>query len=126
MREDVQPIARKPLTKLEFAKLAVQQEGKCAVCETKLRFEPHQVRDEHIVSLFGGGSNDLSNRELRCPECVKPKNAEDAARHAKIKRLRGETGNGRKKKIPSRPFPKSTRPSGLSRSNPRYVKRKIS
>lgn len=109
MREDVLPIKRKPLTKLEFAKLAVQQEGKCAVCQTKLTFEPHQIRDEHIVSLFGGGSNDLSNRELRCPDCVKPKNAEDAARHAKIKRLRGETKTGPKKKIQSRGFDKRYR-----------------
>ena len=115
MRDDVQPIKRKPLSKLEFAKLAVQQEGKCAKCGVKLKFEPHQIRDEHVVSLFGGGTNDLSNRQLWCNECVKPKNAEDAARHAKIKRLRGETGNGRKKKIPSRPFPKSDRPSGLSK-----------
>lgn len=106
MREDVQPIKRKPLSKLEFAKLAVQQEGKCAVCQAKLRFEPHQVRDEHIVSLFGGGSNDLSNRELRCPECVKGKNADDASRHAKIRRLRGETKTGPKKKIESRGFQK--------------------
>ena len=104
MREDVLPIARKPLTKLQFAQLAVEQNGKCANCGSKLKFEPHQIRDEHVVSLFGGGTNDLSNRQLWCNECVKPKNAEDAARHAKIKRLRGETKNGPKKKIQSRGF----------------------
>ena len=104
IREDVQPIARKPLTKLEFARLAVEQSGKCANCGVKLKFEPHQIRDEHVVSLFGGGTNDLSNRQLWCSDCVKPKNAEEAARHAKIKRLRGETKQGPKKKIQSRGF----------------------
>ena len=91
-RPDVQPIARKPLTKLQFAQLAVEQNGKCANCGVKLKFEPHQIRDEHVISLFGGGSNDLSHRQLWCNECVKQKNADDAARHAKLKRLRGETG----------------------------------
>ena len=101
-RPDVQPIKRKPLSKLDFARLAVEQEGKCAKCFAKLKFEPHQIRDEHLVSLFGGGGNELSNRALWCIDCVKPKNAKDAARHAKIKRLRGETKTGPKKQIQSR------------------------
>jgi hypothetical protein len=105
-RKDVQPIARRPLSKLEFARLAVEQKGKCAKCGVKLKFEPHQIRDEHVVSLFGGGTNDLSNRQLWCLACVKPKNASDAARHAKIKRLRGQTKTGPKKKIQSRGFDK--------------------
>lgn len=108
-REDVQPIPREPLTKLEFAKLAVEQKGKCANCGVKLKFEPYQIRDEHVISLFGGGTNDIENRELWCVACTKPKNADDAARHAKIKRLRGETKQGRKRKIQSRGFSKTHR-----------------
>lgn len=104
-RPDVQPVKRKPLTKYEFAKLAVEQEGKCAVCGEKLKFEAYQIRDEHIVSLFGGGGNELSNRELRCVPCTKQKNADDAARHAKIRHLRGESKAGPKKKIPARKDP---------------------
>ena len=116
-REDVQPIAREPLTKLEFAKLAVEQKGKCAKCGVKLKFEPYQIRDEHVVSLFGGGTNDLSNRQLWCADCVKPKNAEDAARHAKIKRLRGEPKQGRKRKIQSA--------NTLNSKHPNYRKRNV-
>ena len=101
-RPDVLPIKREPLSKLDFAKLAVEQKGKCAECGAKLKFEPYQVRDEHVVSLFGGGTNDIENRELWCVSCTKPKNAKDAERHAKIKRLRGETKNGPKRKIQSR------------------------
>lgn len=119
-RSDVKPIARKPLTKLEFARLAVEQNGKCANCGVTLKFEPHQIRDEHVVSLFGGGTNDLSNRQLWCNECVKPKNASDAARHAKIKRLRGETKTGPKKKIQSSGFQK--KPEGYKH---KWPKRKV-
>lgn len=113
-RPDVQPIARKPLTKLEFAKLAVEQEGKCANCGAKLKFEPHQVRDEHVISLFGGGTNDLSNRQLWCVPCTKQKDKEDDARHAKIRHLRGETGQQARRKrngsqIQSRGFDKRYR-----------------
>lgn len=105
-RPDVQPVKRKPLSKLEFARLAVEQNGKCAKCGAKLKFEPHQIRDEHLVSLCGGGGNELSNRALWCVPCTKPKDAEDAKRHVKIKRLRGETKNGPKKEITGRGFQK--------------------
>ena len=101
-RPDVLPEKRKPLTKWEFAKLFLEQEGKCAVCGTKL--ERGKTRDEHVHSLFGGGADDLSNRQLWCLACTKPKDVADAKRHAKIKRLRGETKTGPKKSIPSPGF----------------------
>lgn len=125
-RPDVQPIKRKPLTKLEFARLAVEQKGKCAKCGVKLTFEPHQVRDEHIISLFGGGTNDLSNRELWCVECTKAKDKADSARHAKIRHLRGETGQQARRNRNGSSFRK---PEGyvspLSRQHRNYRKPKF-
>lgn len=124
MREDVQPIKRRPLTKLEFARLAVEQNGKCANCGVKLKFEPHQIRDEHIVSLYGGGSNDLDNRALWCVPCTKAKDKADSARHAKIRHLRGETGQQANRKKNGSTFWK---PPGyvspLSRKSKFYKKR---
>lgn len=117
-REDVLPVKRKPLTKLEFARLAVEQNGKCAKCGAKLVFKPHQIRDEHLISLFGGGGNELENRQLWCVPCTKPKDAEDTTRHAKIKRIRGQTKTGPKKKIPKPPI------SPLSSKHPNYRKQK--
>lgn len=89
---------RKPLTKLEFAKLAVQQNGKCAKCGAKLLFEPHQIRDEHVISLHSGGSNDLDNRELWCVPCTKTKDKADAKKHAKINRMQGKAGQVKRRK----------------------------
>ena len=106
-RANVAPIKRIPLTKWQFATLFLEQGGKCASCDCKL--QKSKTRDEHIVSLFGGGSNEMSNRALWCVSCTKPKNRDDAARAAKIKRLRGDTGNGPKREIPQ---PKNAWPKG--------------
>lgn len=96
------PVKREPLTKWQFATLFLKQAGLCAVCRCDLK--PGQTRDEHIVSLDGGGTNDLTNRALWCLPCTKPKDAQDKARSAKAKRIRGETGAGRKRPIQSRGF----------------------
>lgn len=91
---------RRPLTKWEFATLFLKQEGKCAVCGSRL--ERGKVRDEHLHALNLGGGNELTNRALWCLDCTKPKDAVDKAAIAKGKRLRKETGNGPKRKIQQR------------------------
>jgi len=95
---------RRPLTKWEFATLFLKQEGKCAVCGSRL--ERGKVRDEHLHALNLGGGNELTNRALWCLDCTKPKDATDKAAIAKGKRLRKETGNGPRRKIQSRGFKK--------------------
>lgn len=50
------------------------------------------------------------NWQLLCRDpCHKTKSAREAKQRAKEKRLRGETRNGAKRKIPSRPFSKTNR-----------------
>lgn len=96
---------RKPLTKLQFARLAVEQEGRCGCgCGQKLDFAPKQVRDEHLAQRALGGSEDLSNRSLWRLECTKPKDARDAKARAKVRRLTGANKPKFKKKIQSRGF----------------------
>lgn len=113
-KELPKPSARKPLSKFEFATLFLQQQGKCAVCSARL--EKGKVRDEHLHALHLGGGNELTNRALWCLDCTKPKDVMDKARIAKGKRIRGETGNGRKQPIRSRGFSK---PEGFKHSWPK-------
>ena len=109
---------RRPLTKWEFASLFLQQEGKCAVCGSRL--EKGKVRDEHLHALNLGGGNELTNRALWCLDCTKPKDAVDKSRIAKSKRIRGETCTGPRQKITSRGFQK--RPDGVKHQ---WAKRKM-
>ena len=66
--------------------------------------------DEHIIPLQLGGSNDLTNRELRCLPCAKEKTRVDRKAVAKAahihRRLTGQ--ERRKQKIRSRGFPRDT------------------
>jgi len=106
---------RRPLTKWEFATLFLKQEGKCAVCGSRL--ERGKVRDEHLHALNLGGGNELTNRALWCLDCTKPKDATDKAAIAKGKRLRKETCNGPKRKIQQRnTFDRPSLPFKLARS----------
>lgn len=112
------PEKRKPLTRLQFATLILQQEGRCG-CGCGKKLKPDQIIDEHVVALDFLGSNDLSNRSLWDRDCSKAKTARDLAAAAKGKRLRLEKGQLARRKarggssitgraeIQSRPFPKA-------------------
>lgn len=120
------PEPRKALGKLDFTRLAVEQSGMCGnLCGRPLVFEPHQIRDEHLVQLAMGGTNELSNRSLWCNACAKLKDALDAGRRAKVRSLTKSTKKSQKTKakiparvggIPSRPmnqkFKSNTRVDG--------------
>jgi len=93
------PEKRKPLTRLQFATLILSQEGKCG-CGCGKKLQADRIIDEHVVALDFLGSNDLSNRSLWDADCSKAKTARDLAASAKGKRLRKETGQGPKRKIP--------------------------
>lgn len=95
-----QPVERVPLSKWQFAMLFLQQQGKCAKCATKL--ERGNTIDEHLQPLDHLGGNELSNRALYCKPCATVKTKTDLAASWKGKRLRGEVGNGPKRKLQSR------------------------
>lgn len=113
------PEKRKPLTRLQFATLILQQEGRCG-CGCGKKLKPDQIIDEHIQALDFLGSNDLSNRSLWDRDCSKAKTARDLSEAAKGKRIRGERGSQWAKRkarggssitgrteMQSRPFPKA-------------------
>jgi hypothetical protein len=108
---------RRPLTRAQLAELVLSQMGKCASCGERLDFAAKgQVVDEHIQPLFSGGSNETSNRELRCKPCATVKTSAEAPDRAKVRRIeQGKTqadkreqakANGTHKKMGARPWPK--------------------
>ena len=66
-----------------------------------------QFTADHVILHCHGGADKWWNLTMvrRGPE-LKAKDSQDTKIAAKIKRLRGETRTGPKRKIPSRPFPK--------------------
>ena len=87
------PIARRRLSRVEFAQLMLDQEGRCAACREKLRAD--LIVDEHLVPLDQLGTNDLSNRALYCTACARSKTEDDQAEIRHGRRVRGETGQKR-------------------------------
>lgn len=92
--ELVDAVERRRLTVVERRALLERQRFICAGCPTKLTLEVEgrvvlgAMIDEHIVPLALGGSNDLSNRELRCPACAKAKTLKDIKAIRKAERIR--------------------------------------
>lgn len=52
--------------------LYVRQKQKCAACRISLHGIFHR---DHVVPLAAGGSNDISNIQLLCPDCNRSKGA---------------------------------------------------
>ena len=89
----------KPLTKLQFGQLVAEQKAMCGcLCGKPLVFEPHQIRDEHLVQLSMGGSDEVSNRSLYRLQCAKLKAVMDAGRRAKVRSLTKATKKSQKPK----------------------------
>ena len=114
------PEKRKPLTRAQLATLILDQQGKCAACGSKLDFaKKGQVVDEHRVPLFSGGTNETSNRELRCKPCATVKTTQEAPDRAKVRRIEGgktqadrraqKKANGTHRPIGGRGFDKTLR-----------------
>jgi len=118
------PEKRKPLTRMQFATLILQQDGRCGCgCGTKLQAD--RIIDEHIQALDFLGSNELSNRSLWDRDCSKHKTAGDLAAAAKGKRLRGLTGQAKRRRERGGLSIKAPPVSALSKDARGYVKRKI-
>lgn len=91
------PMPRRRLTRVEFAQLMLDQEGRCAACREKLRAD--LIVDEHLTPLDQLGSNDLSNRALYCTACARIKTEYDQVDILHSRRLRGEAGQQRTREL---------------------------
>ena len=93
--EPVDATPRQRLTLAQKTEILNRQHDLCAGCgesliwiviDGKSVYGP--MIDEHIIPLELGGSNDLSNRELRCAPCAKAKTRQDRKDIAKVRRQR--------------------------------------
>jgi 5-methylcytosine-specific restriction endonuclease McrA len=84
------PEDRKPLTPKQRLELFMRQDGKCGNCGQRLEVKGNRpiCVDAHLNPLWRGGSNALTNRELWCKPCTKPKTAKEATERAKGNRVR--------------------------------------
>jgi 5-methylcytosine-specific restriction enzyme A len=106
VRPPVMPLRRQRLSRIAFAQLLLAQEGRCARCSERLKADA--IIDEHLTPLDQGGSNDLANRALLCRPCAAKKTAADQSASARGRRIRGETGQKRRRArrragLPERP-----------------------
>lgn len=102
------PIKRKSFTAREVASVFIKYDGRCAHCSEKVKLGEYAV--DHIQALDHLGKHELENWQLLCVGCHAIKTANDVKASAKGRRIRGETGNGRKQPIRSRGFQKRTTP----------------
>jgi 5-methylcytosine-specific restriction endonuclease McrA len=115
-REPLDATARKRLSAAQRCEILERQHDLCAGCRETLIWSEVDGKtvygpmiDEHVIPLELGGSNDLSNRELRCVPCAKAKTKKDHRDIAHVRRMRLKA-NGEfpkaKQQIRSRGFDK--------------------
>lgn len=81
-------VKRKPLTKLQKAKMFAEHKGLCCICHDPIdAVREGGFIDEHIVALELGGTNDMSNRGPAHIGCARKKTARDHKEAAKGKRI---------------------------------------
>lgn len=97
---------RKPLTKLQRAKMFVAHGGKCCVCSELIdAVRDKGFIDEHIIALENGGTNAMSNRGPAHKACARQKTATDHKLSAKGKRVYADRIGAKSDK--ARPMPGS-------------------
>ncbi len=87
----------------------------CGLCGGLLTAED-DIEWDHVHALVHGGAHRYTNLRPVHAECHKVKTKSDIQANAKIKRIRGETKQGPKRAIPSKPFSKVHRPMRSARS----------
>ena len=88
----------KPLTKMQFGQLLIEQDGKCATCKELLVFKPRHIREEHLHSRALGGKHELRNIALTCISCAIKKDKADSLARKKLRSLLKTTKKSNKEK----------------------------
>lgn len=95
---------RKRFTVHQKAQIFLAAEGRCHRCTRKLS-SGDDWTVEHLVALQNGGTNDVSNMSITCSWCFRPKNAEDAKKAAKGRRVAVNTIVPRRERLSKTPMP---------------------
>lgn len=106
--EDIGPTKRRPMTLARKRRVHALYNGRCGVCgdQVPLTGKGLVVYDHRIPVWMGGPDDDGPNLQPLCGPCDAVKTPNDQGDIAHVKRLRGETGRGPKRPIPSRGFDK--------------------
>jgi 5-methylcytosine-specific restriction endonuclease McrA len=89
----------KPLTKMQFGQLLIEQDGKCATCKEPLVFKARHIREEHIHQRSMGGKHELRNISLTCIKCAIKKDKADSLARKKLRSLLKTTKKSNKEKV---------------------------
>ena len=87
MTIDVGTTPRKNLTPTQRLKLFEAHKGICGICGAYIR-AGERWRDEHLIPLALGGSNDMENRAPVHEKCAEAKDKDDMRAIAKAKRVK--------------------------------------
>lgn len=106
-REPVPATPRKAMGQSRRARVLARFGGTCAYpgCEIS-----DSLQIDHTIPIALGGKEEDANLRPLCPTHHLQKTRLDVKMIAKAKRLNGETGNRKRKAIPSRPFAKPSVP----------------
>lgn len=109
---------RKAISKAKRAQIFLHHGGICWLCKIKIGADEAYDID-HQVSRELGGSDEDDNLAPAHKDCHKDKTKADVKAIAKSNRIRRdlnpETRRKSKRPIPSRPFPKQSKPWGKRR-----------
>ena len=75
----------------------------CPICKCPIE-EGQNIQFDHIHAIGHGGPHEYKNLRPVHLECHKVKSARDVKLIAKVARIRGETKQGPKRKLPTRKF----------------------
>jgi 5-methylcytosine-specific restriction protein A len=117
--EFIPPTPRRKMTRQRAAKIFLREQGRCYVCQKRLRVGVDKYQIEHPDPLCLGGSDNDDDLRVICDDCHKPKTAADAKTKAKRDRLvtaGWQPERQRKPQFKSRGFP--PRPKQHSATRP--------
>lgn len=90
----IQPTKRRKMTKARAARIFLREQGRCYLCDRKLRPAAEKYEIEHPNPLALGGSDDDADLRVVCIPCHRAKSKTDAGEKAKRDRIvtQGWTG----------------------------------
>lgn len=69
--KSIRPPKRKLWLSHVIERIYLDQDGKCAICNSKLEYGMHEV--DHIIPHSYGGGNERANLQLACMSCNRSK-----------------------------------------------------
>jgi 5-methylcytosine-specific restriction endonuclease McrA len=100
--------SRKPLTPKQRTKLFLEHDGRCCICQSKIKVGEAWV-DEHVKPLWLNGTNDMDNRAPAHADCALTKTRKETTQRAKGRRVAEKHFAGRQSKGPPMPGTKRSR-----------------